>query len=103
MEIWVAHGDLIFLQILITLLPHDLGPKGFNSEREKFGLEGMTQTLTMTGASEGALPGVAGRIKLFILKSDRESYCYFSYRCLYLWLFLTLRWPSVWTATVVGS
>jgi hypothetical protein len=26
-------------------LPHDLGPKGFYSGREKSGLEGMTQTL----------------------------------------------------------
>jgi hypothetical protein len=37
-----------------------LGP---HSGREKSGLEGMTQTLTMIGASEGALPCVAGRIK----------------------------------------
>jgi hypothetical protein len=40
-----------------------LGPKGFYSGRDKFGFECMTQTLTMIGASERALPGVAGRIK----------------------------------------
>jgi hypothetical protein len=34
-----------------------LGPKGFHSGRDKSGLEGMTQTLIMIGASEGALPG----------------------------------------------
>jgi hypothetical protein len=39
-------------------LPHDLGPKDFYSD-----LDGMTQTLTMIGASERALPGVAGKIK----------------------------------------
>jgi hypothetical protein len=44
-------------------LPHDLVPNDFYSGRDKSGLEGMTQTLTMIGASEGALPGVAGRIK----------------------------------------
>jgi hypothetical protein len=62
-EIWAAHGDLIHPQILIALLPHDLGPKGFYSGRDKSGLEGITRTLTVTGASEGTLPGVAGRIK----------------------------------------
>jgi hypothetical protein len=44
-------------------LPQDLGPKGFYSGRDKPDLEGMTQTLTMIGASEGALPGAAGRIE----------------------------------------
>jgi hypothetical protein len=44
-------------------LHHDLGPKGFHSGRDKSGLEGMTPTLTMLGASEGALPSVAGKIK----------------------------------------
>jgi hypothetical protein len=44
-------------------LPHDLCPKGFYSERDKCDLEGMTQTLTMIGASEGSLSGLAGRIK----------------------------------------
>jgi hypothetical protein len=33
------------------------------SGEDKFDLEGMTQTLTMIGASEGVLPGVAGRTK----------------------------------------
>jgi hypothetical protein len=42
-----------------------LGFKGFHSRREKFSLEGMTQTLVMIGALDGALPGVAGRIKEF--------------------------------------
>jgi hypothetical protein len=46
-----------------ALLPHDLGLKGSHSGRDKSGLEGMTQTLTMVGASEGALSGVARRIK----------------------------------------
>jgi hypothetical protein len=40
-----------------------LDSKGFYSRRDKSGLKVMTQTLTMIGASEGALPGVAGRIK----------------------------------------
>jgi hypothetical protein len=44
-------------------LPHDLGPKGFYLGRDKSGLEGMTQTWTMTGASEKAMQGVARRIK----------------------------------------
>jgi hypothetical protein len=44
-------------------LSHDLGPKGFYSGRDKSGLEGTTCTLAMAEASEGALPGVAGRIK----------------------------------------
>jgi hypothetical protein len=66
MEIWVAHGALVHLQRLIALLPHDLDPKGFYSGRDKSGLEGMTRTLTMKEASEGALPGVAGRIKNLI-------------------------------------
>jgi hypothetical protein len=44
-------------------LSHDLGFKGFYSGRDKFGLEGMTQIVTMLGASERALPGVEGRIK----------------------------------------
>jgi hypothetical protein len=67
-------------------LPSDLRLKGFYSVRDKSGLEGMTQILTMIGASEGAMLGTAERIKiqLFILKNDRESYGYFSYRFLYL-------------------
>jgi hypothetical protein len=52
----VPHGDLV-------LSPHDLGFKGFHSGRDISGLEGMTQTLTMIGASEGDLTGVEGRIK----------------------------------------
>jgi hypothetical protein len=44
-------------------LPHDLGPTGFYPGRDKSGLEGMTRTLTMIGASEGTLPDGAGRIK----------------------------------------
>jgi hypothetical protein len=36
-----------------------LGPKSFYSGRDKSGFEG----ITMTGASEGALPGTAGRIQ----------------------------------------
>jgi hypothetical protein len=40
-----------------------LGVKVFYSGRDKFGLEDMTWTLTTTGVSERALPGVAGRIK----------------------------------------
>jgi hypothetical protein len=32
MEIWVAHD--LFVEINI-LLPHDLGPKGFHSGRDK--------------------------------------------------------------------
>jgi hypothetical protein len=48
--IQVPHGrDLIHLQRSIVLLPHDLGPKGFCSGRDKFGLEGLTLTLTMMG------------------------------------------------------
>jgi hypothetical protein len=35
-------------------LPYDLDPKGFYSGRDKSGLEGMTQTLAMIGANEGA-------------------------------------------------
>jgi hypothetical protein len=62
MEIWVAHEELLCLKISIALLPHDLGLKGFHSGRDKFGLEGMTQTLTMI-ASEGTLPSVARRKK----------------------------------------
>jgi hypothetical protein len=67
-------------------LPHDLGSKGRYPGRDKSGFESVTQTLTMIGASEGALPGVVGRIKnlTFILKCDREPYGYFAYRCLYL-------------------
>jgi hypothetical protein len=42
MEIWVAHRNLIHLQILIALLPYDLGPKVFYSGRGKFDLESMT-------------------------------------------------------------
>jgi hypothetical protein len=42
-------------------LPHD--PKGFYPGRDKSRLEGMTQTLTIIGASERTLPGVAGRIR----------------------------------------
>jgi hypothetical protein len=40
-----------------------LGPKGLHPGRDKSGLEGMIPTRALTGASEGALPGVAGRIK----------------------------------------
>jgi hypothetical protein len=42
MEIWVVHGVLIHLLSSIALLPHDLGPKGFYSRRDKSDLEGMT-------------------------------------------------------------
>jgi hypothetical protein len=59
-----------------------LGPKGFYSGRDKSDLEGMTQTLMMIGASEGAIR--CGRKGKVIFKSDRESYGYFAYRCLYL-------------------
>jgi hypothetical protein len=59
----VAHGALVHLQRLTVLMPHDLGPKGFYPRRGKSGLEGMTWTLTMIRASEGALLGIAGRIK----------------------------------------
>jgi hypothetical protein len=44
-----------------------VGPKGFYPGRDKAGLESMIQTLTMLtmiGASEEALPGIAGRIKI---------------------------------------
>jgi hypothetical protein len=34
-------------------------------------------------------PSRCGRKEKLILKSDRESYGYFAYRCLYLLLFLT--------------
>jgi hypothetical protein len=43
-----------------------LGLKGCYSERDKFDLEGMPQTLTMIGTLEGALPAVAERIKNLI-------------------------------------
>jgi hypothetical protein len=59
----VSHGGLICLQRSIALLPHDLGPKGFYRGSDQYGLGGMTQTRTMIGASEWALPGEAGRIK----------------------------------------
>jgi hypothetical protein len=46
MEIWVAHGDLTYLQRSIVLslyiyiiVPHDLGPKGFYPERDKSDLK----------------------------------------------------------------
>jgi hypothetical protein len=52
------------------MLPHDLGLKGFYPGRDKYGLEGMTQTLTMIGASEGDPVRCSSRIKIFILKSD---------------------------------
>jgi hypothetical protein len=52
-------------------LSHDLGPKDFYPRREKCGLEGMTWTWTMTGASEGALPGVAGRIRNLIFHCEK--------------------------------
>jgi hypothetical protein len=42
MQIQVVHEDLIHLQRSIVLLPHALDPKGFYSERDKFGLEDMT-------------------------------------------------------------
>nr|XP_020026246.1 cysteine-rich secretory protein 3-like [Castor canadensis] len=60
-ETQVVYGDLI------RLLHHDVGPKGFYPGRDKAGLESMIQTLTMLtmiGASEEALPGIAGRIKI---------------------------------------
>jgi hypothetical protein len=47
----------------IAVLSHDLCPKGFHSGRDKSALEGMAWTLTMIGASEGALSGTARRIK----------------------------------------
>jgi hypothetical protein len=47
----------------VSLLPHDLGPKGFYSGRDKSALEDMTQTLTIVEASEEALPCIAGRIE----------------------------------------
>jgi hypothetical protein len=40
-----------------------LGFKGFYRGRDKVGLDGMTRTSIMIGASEGALPGVEERIK----------------------------------------
>jgi hypothetical protein len=42
MEIGVAHGDFVYLERSIALLPHYLGPKGFHSGRDKSDLEGMT-------------------------------------------------------------
>jgi hypothetical protein len=80
MELWVAHGDLVHLQKLIALLPHDWGPKGFCPGRDKSGLEDIPWTLTMIGVSEGVLPGVAGRIKNlnFYFERDRVSYGYFA-------------------------
>jgi hypothetical protein len=48
-------------------VPHDLGPKGFYPRRDKSGLKVITQTLIIRGASKGALPGVAGRIKKIFL------------------------------------
>jgi hypothetical protein len=42
-------------------LSYDLGPKGFYSGRDKSGLEGLK--ISNDRASEGALPGMAGRIK----------------------------------------
>jgi hypothetical protein len=53
------------------LLPNDLGPKGFHSGTDESGLENMTQTLTMIGASGGVLPGVAGRIKNLIFHFEK--------------------------------
>jgi hypothetical protein len=61
MELWVIHGGLVPLQRSIALLPHDFNPKEFHSGRDESGLEGIIQTLTMTGRSEGALPDVTGR------------------------------------------
>jgi hypothetical protein len=57
MEIWVARGDLV------QPFTHALGPKSFYPGRDKSGLEGITQTLPMIGASEGAQPSVAGRVR----------------------------------------
>jgi hypothetical protein len=65
MELCVPHGGLLPLQRSIALLPLDFSPKGFYSERDKSGLEGMTQTLTMIRALEGA-PARCSR-------KDRES------------------------------
>jgi hypothetical protein len=56
-----------------------LSLKSFNFGRDKYDLEGFT----LIGTAEGVLPGVAGMTRV-ILKSDRESYGYFTYRCLYL-------------------
>jgi hypothetical protein len=47
---------------LIVLLPLDLD-KGFFSGGDISDLESMPRSLTMIEASEGALPGIAGRIK----------------------------------------
>jgi hypothetical protein len=59
----IAHGHLLHFQKLTALSCRGLGSKGFHSGRHKFGLEGMTRTSTMIGASDQALPAVAGRIK----------------------------------------
>jgi hypothetical protein len=56
-------GDFVHLQRSITLLLHDLGPKVFYPGRDKSGLEGMTRTCILTGVSERALSGIAGRVK----------------------------------------
>jgi hypothetical protein len=45
--------DLIHLWKLMALLCHGLTPRALYSGREKFGFEGIFQTLTMIGASEG--------------------------------------------------
>jgi hypothetical protein len=47
----------------MALLCYGLGFKGFYPGRDRSGLEGMTSTYVMIGASEGALSGVAGRLK----------------------------------------
>jgi hypothetical protein len=57
----------------MALLCHGLGPKGFHSGRDTFLLEGMTQTLAMIGASEGALPAVAGRIKNLTFYFEKQQ------------------------------
>jgi hypothetical protein len=64
-------------------LPHDLGPKGFYSGRDKSDLEVMTGIFS-TDRSIRRGPARYGWKDKVILKSVRESYGYFTYRCLYL-------------------
>jgi hypothetical protein len=60
-----------------------LGPKGVYPGREKPDLEGMTWTLTMIGAIEGALSGVAGRIKNLVTESLKVTLSIGVYTCSY--------------------
>jgi hypothetical protein len=60
-----------------------LDPKGFYSGRDKSDLAGMTRTFN-TDRSIKRGPARCGRKDKVILKSDRESYGYFTYKCLYL-------------------